>query len=97
MTCTVIFDFKLKKDCVEKFMTRLQEIIPGTRGFEGFVSINITQNQDDSACFAFVEKWDARENYENYIQWRMESGIWEELSVMFDGEPSMKFYNYFGV
>ena len=47
MTCQVILEFKAKKDAIEGIRSFLREILPDTRGYDGCVGLNITQNQDD--------------------------------------------------
>lgn len=97
MTCQVILEFKAKKDSIEGIRSFLREILPDTRGYEGCVGLNITQNQDDPTAFAVVEQWDTRKKYEAYLQWRVDSGVMNKLAEMMDGEPSIRFFNYFGV
>ena len=97
MTCQVILEFKVKPDAIEKVCAWMRKILPDTRAYEGFVSLSMVQNQDDPTAFAVVEQWDARKNYEKYIEWRGASGALAELSVMLDGEPSFRFFDYVGV
>ena len=97
MTCQVILEFKAKQDSIEGIRSFLREILPDTRGHDGCVSLNITQNQDDPTVFVVVEQWDARAKYEAYLQWRVDSGVMDKLTDMMDGEPSIRFFNYFGV
>lgn len=97
MTCQVILEFKAKKNSIEGIRSFLREILPDTRGYDGCVGLSITQNQDDLTAFAVVEQWDTRKKYEAYLQWRIDSGVMNKLAEMMDGEPSIRFFNYFGV
>ena len=97
MTCQVILEFKAKKDAIEGIRSFLREILPDTRGYDGCVGLNITQNQDDPTAFAVVEQWNTRKQYEAYLQWRINSGVMDKLAAMMDGAPSIRFFNYFGV
>ncbi len=74
MTCQVILEFRIKQDYMEKFQPWVREILPDTRGYDGCVSISVTQNQDDTAAIAIVEQWNTRQHYEKYLQWRTDTG-----------------------
>lgn len=97
MACQVTLEFKVKQDCIEKLRTWMREVLPDTRGYDGCISISLVQDQDDPTAFAAIEQWDTRQHYEKYRQWRNETGVLEDLIAMMDGEPSFRFFNYFGV
>ena len=97
MTCEVLLELKTKPDCVDKVRDRFRGILPDTRGFAGFVSLHIAQNQDDPTELVVVEQWDLREAYEKYLGWRTERGDMEAIGGMVAGEPKIRFFDNFGV
>jgi len=97
MTCQVILEFKVKKDSIEKLRSWMRERLPDTRGYDGCISLDVTQNQDEPTSFAIIEQWDSRQHHKTYLQWRTESGSIADLVSMMDGEPSFRFFDYFGV
>ena len=97
MACQVILEFQVKDDCIEKLRSWLKEVLPDTRGYEGCISISVIQNQDSPTSIAVVEQWESREHYENYLQWRSETGILNAMVDMMVGEPSFRFFDYFRV
>ncbi len=97
MTCQVILEFKAKADEIENIRNYMREILPDTRSYDGCVGLNITQNMDDPTSFAVVEQWDTRQHYEAYLQWRTDTGVLGKLAEKMDGEPSIRFFSYFGV
>ncbi|MBI2802335.1 MAG: antibiotic biosynthesis monooxygenase [Gammaproteobacteria bacterium] len=97
MTCQVILDIRVKKDSVEDLRAWMRKILPDTRAFDGCISIYLVQNQDDPTAFAVIEQWESRAQYEKYLAWRTETGDVTDLVAMLDGEPSFRFFNYFGV
>jgi len=97
MTCQVILEFKVKQDSIESMRSYLREILPDTRAYDGCVSLNIIRNQDDPAAFAVIEQWDTRNQYEKYLQWRVDTGVLDKLGEMMEGEPSLRFFSYFGL
>ena len=48
-------------------------------------------NQDDVCNFVVFQKWASPEKYEAYLNWRMESGMMEEMLMA--EEPSIRFYD----
>jgi len=97
MTCQVIFEFRVKEDCIEKLRAWVREVLPDTRGYDGCNSLYFIQNQDDATDFMAVEQWETRQHYEKYLQWRTETGVLDAMVEMMDGEPSFRFFDYFGV
>ena len=97
MTCQVILEVKVKQECMEKFQSWMREILPDTRGYDGCISLSVTQNQDDTSAIAIIEQWDTRQHYEKYLQWRTETGALDALTELIDGEPSFRFFNYLGI
>lgn len=97
MTCQVIFEFRVKEACIEKLARWLREILPDTRGYEGCLTLSVTQNQDEPTSFAVIEQWETRAQYEKYLQWRTESGVLGAMTDMMEGEPSFRFFDYLHV
>ena len=42
--------------------------------------VAVVQNLDDPTNLEFCSKWDSKEHYEKYLQWRVESGVLEDFS-----------------
>lgn len=97
MACQVLVQFHIKKDCVEKLRSWMRTILPDTRAFDGCITLHIVQDQEDSTNFVIIEQWETRSHYEKYLQWRTDTGTLAELAGMLDGDPSFKFFDYFGV
>ncbi|MFT4582535.1 MAG: quinol monooxygenase YgiN [Gammaproteobacteria bacterium] len=97
MTCQVALELKTEPDCVDKARDWFTSILPDTRGFAGFVTLHIGQNQDDPTELLVVEQWDFREAYEKYLGWRTERGDMEAIAGMVATEPKIRFFDYFGV
>ncbi|MBB81909.1 MAG: hypothetical protein CMN02_14385 [Roseibacillus sp.] len=65
-----------------------------TRAYEGCHAVYFVQNQDDPSNLEFCSKWDSRQHYENYLQWRIDSGILEDVSNRYgDGEPVWRYFD----
>lgn len=97
MTIQVIMELTVKEDRYDDFRDFMVKILPNTRPYEGCVSIEFVRNQDDPAHLLVMEKWNSRQDYENYLAWRMESGIMNEIVDMIVGEPKLRFFDPMGL
>ena len=97
MTCQVILDFRAREDSIEDLRSYLHKILPETRGYDGCNNLYLIQNQDDPMALVVIEQWDTRPKYEKYLAWRTETGVVDELITFLDGEPTFRFFDYFGV
>ena len=75
----------------------LRDELVHTRGFDGFNSITIHENQDDSNNFVFLENWDSKEQHEKYMGWRTERGDIDKLVGWLAGPPSIRYFDNVGV
>lgn len=95
MSVQVIIEFQTDRgDDVKKF---LRDVLPDTRGFEGFETLSLVQSDDDPTSFLFVEQWASRASVEAYLAWRTETGVLNELVSMAKGAPSIRVFNFVGV
>ncbi len=97
MTCQVILEIKVKPESVDATRAWFRSVLPDTRAYDGFVTLHIAQNVDAPTELMIVEQWDTRAAYEKYLAWRGERGDMVALAGMLDGEPKIRFFNYFGV
>ena len=89
MTCQVILEIKVKPESVDAARAWFRSVLPDTRAYAGFVTLHITQNQDDPTDLMIVEQWDTRAAYEKYLAWRGERGDMNALGAMLAGEPKI--------
>ena len=97
MTCQVILEFRAKPNCIEGVRTWLKGVLPDTRGFDGCMTLYVIQNQDNPTVFVIVEQWATRQHYEKYLAWRTTRGDMNAFGEMMEGEPVIRFFDYFGV
>ena len=73
----VNLQLRIKKGLESEFIEELNVLLKETRAYEGCHAVYFVQNQDDPSNLEFCSKWDSRQHYENYLQWRIDSGILE--------------------
>ncbi len=93
MSVIVLLDLQVKPDAVEQMKKFLKKILPDTRAYDGCQSVDIYGDMDDSGHLVFYERWDSRQQYENYLGWRTETGIVEQLGAMLTAPPSIRYFD----
>ena len=90
----VNLQLKIKKGLESEFIDELNVLLKETRSYEGCHAVYFIQNQDDPSNLEFCSKWDSKQHYEKYLQWRIESGVLEETAnKLGDGEPVWRYFN----
>ncbi|MFC9735075.1 putative quinol monooxygenase [Streptomyces roseolus] len=97
MTCHVIFKMTVQDGRFDDLRSWFVEQLPGTRAFEGNVSVEVVRDQDAPNTVVFMEKWDSRKNFEDYLAWRTETGVVAELADMLDGDIDFRYHDSLGV
>ena len=90
MSVKVILEFQTTPDQVDPVKKFFRDVLPDTRGYDGFESLNVHQDDDDPTRFIIWEQWATRPQYEAYLAWRTESGVMNEFVDMLAGEPSIR-------
>ena len=90
----VNLQLKIKKGLEFEFIDELNILLKETRSYEGCHAVYFIQNQDDTSNLEFCSKWDSKEHYEKYLQWRIDSGVMGEVANKYlDGEPIWRFFD----
>ena len=76
----VNLQLKINNGLESDFIKELNILLKETRSYEGCHSVYFIQNQDDPSNLEFFSKWDTKQHYEKYLQWRVESGVLEDFS-----------------
>jgi quinol monooxygenase YgiN len=59
--------------------------------------LEVVRDHDDPSRIVFMEKWDARQDFERYLAWRNETGAVAELGEMLEGPIDFRFHDGLGV
>ena len=90
----VNLQLKIKKGLESECIEELNILLKDTRAYEGCKALYFVQNQDDLSNLEFIEKWDSKEHYEKYLQWRVESGVLEDFSTKYVvEEPVWRYFD----
>lgn len=83
----VIVKFQIRPEKVEEFKDFMQAYLPGTLSYPGCKYSHLMQDQNDSARFWFVERWQSRAAEREYVAWRMSTPDSEALLGMLAAPP----------
>ena len=97
MTVQAIMELTIKEGRYDDFRDFMVKILPDTRPYKGCVCIEFVRNQDNPAHLLVMEKWNSRDDYENYFKWRIESGVMDQIADMIEGEPKLQFFDPAGL
>ena len=84
---TVTVTWAIKPECVDAFAAALRGMFPVTRQHKGFRNIRLLQSATDPNHFVLIEEWDEAQNFQDYAQFRVETGDTEKLLAMTASYP----------
>lgn len=72
---------------METFLTQLPGILEETRRTDGFVAISAHRHHEDADRLILSEQWHSALAYQTYLQSRIVSGLFTDLSKLLVAEP----------
>ena len=93
MTCTILLELTTPEGKAGDMIELLRAILPDTRARDGFVGIELQQDQDKPETLVLIERWRSRADYEAYLAWRTERGDLDKLGAMLAGPPSIRYFD----
>lgn len=91
MTVMVQVEATVDRSKVGDAIEFLSEKFPEARVYDGCQNVTAYLNEDGET-FVFIEHWDSKEQFENYMNWRQESGTFGTFLEMLVGEPNIRFF-----
>ena len=85
MTVLVTLKFPVQPAKLEDFLVLLKEALKETRVYNGCETVQTCVERGTSAVF-LVETWESAEHQQNYMGWRIETGLIDALDPYLDGE-----------
>lgn len=91
MSITVMLNIKIKKDSQKEFEELMKTKLVQTRQYKGFQKIKIYKDEGSNNV-VFYSIWDSKKDYENYFNWRMETGVLTKIATLSESEPQISFF-----
>ena len=67
-------------------------ILSGTESYEGNKSAVYFVSQEDPSKILLLEEWESKEDFDAYLNWRVERGDFAELTSLLEADPVLTFY-----
>lgn len=88
----VIAKFTFKPGKFEEFNEMLNDPVNGlalTKSSDGFINIDILQDQDNKNVMILLQKWKTKQNHLDYLQKRTDTGMFDKLKSMLEIDPEI--------
>ena len=82
MSVHVTTELRTRPEHTEDVVKALSEALPHSLAHEGCEAIHLRRSQDDPAHIVSFTQWSKREDYENYLAWRTETGMTDDIEGM---------------
>ena len=86
---TVTVAWAIKPEFAETFAETLRGLFPVTRLRKGFRNIRLLRSDVDPSQFLLIEEWDGGQDFQDYAQFRVETGDTEKLLAMTASFPQL--------
>ncbi|MCP4485021.1 MAG: hypothetical protein GY823_10730 [Flavobacteriaceae bacterium] len=89
MSVTVILEAKVKQGRKASLLQLLTKHFPETRKFDGFIDMSI-YSEADTELVIFISKWQSFAIYQQYLQWRTDTGVMGTLGALLAAPPVIR-------
>jgi quinol monooxygenase YgiN len=93
MSINIITQFKTKEGRSNDLIALLRQLLPVSLQHGGAEEISIRQNQDDANDVISAQRWESRQAYVSYVEWRTQGGITAKFEEMLMEPISIRFFN----
>lgn len=80
----VIAEFTAAPGKLDELVGFLAAALPDTRNYDGCISLDVHVDRA-SDTIVMIEDWDSPEQYDRYLQWRMETGLVDQVGGLLKG------------
>ena len=92
MSVVILVEMQVKPEAVAEVKGLLKQILPDTRAYAGYQSIDIYDNLDHAGDLVFYEVWESRDHYQRYLAWRTDTGMLAKLGEKLSGPPKIRYF-----
>ena len=83
----VIVSFPAKVGSLETLKEAMRRALPDTRSFDGCLSVN-TFIEESTNTIHLIEDWESLNHQAAYLNWRVETGLLDNLDLFLEGGAS---------
>lgn len=96
MTVHVTTQMRTRAEHTDQVIAALREALPRSLEHEGCQAIHLRQEQDDPTNIVSFTQWATRQNYEDYLTWRTETGMTDDINELLTEPLSIKYFDDLG-
>jgi quinol monooxygenase YgiN len=91
VSITVLVEWQVKPDEMMTAKTLLKETFASTLHYGGCQRYEVYENQDIPGVLILLSRWDSRDRYARYMNWRKETGILDRFGRTFASPPKVQY------
>jgi quinol monooxygenase YgiN len=89
----VVTDFRTKPGKADELIAILAAASPDSLTHHGCEAIRIRREQDDPSHVVSFTQWETRQDYDDYLSWRTDSGLTDEVSHLLTKPMSISYFD----
>lgn len=93
MSTHVVTIQNARPDKVDELVAILTQAIPDSFAHDGCEAIHLRRDQDDRTRIVSFTQWATRQHYVDYLVWRTEMGMTDEVGDMLTEPMSIEFFD----
>ena len=83
----VIVSFPAKPEMLETLKDAMKKALPETRAYDGCISVD-TYIDESTNTIHLIEDWETLDHQAKYLNWRVETGLLDNLAPLLAGGAS---------
>lgn len=83
----VIVSFPAKPEMLEALKDAMKKALPETRAYDGCISVD-TYIDESTDTIHLIEDWETLDHQAKYLNWRVETGLLDDLDPLLAGGAS---------
>ena len=80
----VIAIFRIRPGKMKEATELLTKILPETRSYKGCISLELFLDEATDT-YTLIEDWETLSDYNGYVEWRMETGVFNLFDPLIEG------------
>jgi quinol monooxygenase YgiN len=93
MSTHVVTSLKARAERADEVIAILSHVLPESLEHDGCEVISLRRDQDDATHIVSFTQWATRRHYEEYLAWRTEAGLTDEIGQMLTEPMSVEYFD----
>ena len=93
MSTNVVSTLRARTDTADEVVALLTRALPDSLAHDGCEAIHLRRDQDDPSHIVSFTQWATRQHYVDYLAWRTETGMTDEIGKMLAEPMSIEYFD----